>query len=88
MLREEVVQAVAEGKFHIWPVTTVDEGIEILTGMPAGVRGEDGAYPEDTVNGRVDRRLFDLAQRLQRFGQSGSNGREKGGPQGEPEAKP
>ena len=43
MLRDDVVEAVAEGKFHIWPVRTIDEGIEILTGVPAGERGEEGA---------------------------------------------
>jgi lon-related putative ATP-dependent protease len=88
MLRDEVVQAVAEGKFHIWPVRTVDEGIEILTGVPAGERAEDGSYPEDSVNGRVDRKLFELAQRLQRFGQNGANGREKNHRHGEPESSP
>ena len=88
MLRDEVVQAVADGRFHIWPVRTVDEGIEILTGVPAGVRGEDGRYPEDSVNGRVDRKLFELAQRLQRFGQNGQNGRDKTHRQGEPETSP
>ena len=62
------------GKFHIWPVRTVDEGIEILTGVPAGERGEDGDLPEDSVNGRVDRKLFELAERLQRFGQNGETG--------------
>lgn len=86
MLRDDVVQAVAEGKFHIWPVRTVDEGIEILTGVPAGKRGEDGQYPEDSVNGRVDRKLFDLAEQLQRFGQSG-NGRDKNRRHGEPETQ-
>jgi predicted ATP-dependent protease len=86
MLRDDVVQAVAEGKFHLWPVTTVDEGIELLTGVPAGERGEDGEYPEDSVNGRVDRKLYELAERLQRFGQP-PNGREKTERQGEPEPK-
>lgn len=88
MLRDEVVQAVAEGRFHIWPVRTVDEGIEILTGVPAGERDEDGCYPEDSVNGRVDHKLYELAQQLQRFGQNGSNGREKMQKQGEPESRP
>ena len=45
MLDEEVIQAVAEGKFHIWAVDSVDQGIEILTGVPAGERQPDGTYP-------------------------------------------
>lgn len=68
MLREEVVQAVAEGKFHIWPVETVDEGIEILTGVPAGQLQEDGTYPEGTVNALVVQGLRRLAETLQKFG--------------------
>ncbi len=70
MLREEVIEAVAEGRFHIYPVRDVDEGIEILTGVPAGQPGADGTYPPDSVNGRVDRQLRDLAERFQRFGQA------------------
>lgn len=78
MLREDVVEAVAQGRFHIYPVRTIDEGIEILTGVPAGERGPDGAYPPDSVNGRVDRRLRDLAEKLQQFGQPArNNGQEK-----------
>ena len=68
MLREDVIEAVAQGAFHLWPVRTIDEGIELLTGMPAGERGPDGAYPIETVNGRVDRRLRELAEKLHRFG--------------------
>ncbi|MBC7259161.1 MAG: AAA family ATPase [Chloroflexi bacterium] len=52
MLREDVIQAVREGKFHIWAVSTVDEGIAILTGVEAGERDEKGEYPPDSVNGR------------------------------------
>jgi hypothetical protein len=70
MLRSDVVEAVAAGQFHIWPVRTVDEGIALLTGVEAGERDTDGAYPPDSVNGRVDRKLHDLANKLQRFGQS------------------
>jgi len=62
MLREDVVRAVAEGTFHVYPVGTVDEGIQILTGVPAGERGEDGRFPEGTVNGLVDARLEELAE--------------------------
>ena len=50
ILRKDVVKAVAEGKFHIWPVKTIDEGIELLTGVPAGVADEKGNYPENTVS--------------------------------------
>jgi len=44
MLKEEVVKAVAEGRFHIYPVSNIDEGIEILTGIKAGGRGKDGPF--------------------------------------------
>jgi lon-related putative ATP-dependent protease len=64
MLRGDVRQAVAEGKFHIYPVHTVDEGIEILTGMPAGELQEDGTYPEESVHGRVLARLEEIAENL------------------------
>jgi lon-related putative ATP-dependent protease len=62
MLREDVVDAVAAGKFHIYPVRAIDEGIEILTGRNAGERGPAGAYPADSVNGLVDARLRQLAE--------------------------
>ncbi|HEY74823.1 MAG TPA: AAA family ATPase [Thermoflexia bacterium] len=66
MLRSEVVEAVAEGKFHIYPVATVDEGIEILTGVPAGERDEEGKFPEGTVHARVLARLREFNQRLEK----------------------
>jgi predicted ATP-dependent protease len=68
MLREDVVAAVAEGKFHIYPVRTIDEGIAILTGVPAGERAKDGKFPKNTVNRRVDDALRSLALRLKAFG--------------------
>jgi lon-related putative ATP-dependent protease len=67
MLKQEVIDAVAAGRFHIWAVQTVDEGIELLTGVPAGMRRADGTYPPDTVHGRVQRRLHALATRLAEF---------------------
>jgi lon-related putative ATP-dependent protease len=68
MLRQDVVEAVKEGKFHIYPVRTIDEGIAILTGREAGERQEDGTYPEGTVNHLVNEQLEELARKLQKFG--------------------
>jgi len=68
VLRDDVVEAVRQGKFHIWAIRTVDEGIEILTGLPAGERGPDGKYPEGTLNYLVDKRLAEMARALQTFG--------------------
>ncbi len=61
MLRQDVVDAVAAGRFRVWPVATVDEALELLTGVPAGVADERGELPPDSVNGRVDARLAALA---------------------------
>jgi predicted ATP-dependent protease len=67
MLRKELIEAVAAGRFHIFAVNTIDEGIEILTGCPAGKRVNDGGYEEGTINHRVDRRLKEFTQGLQKF---------------------
>ncbi|MDW7761444.1 MAG: AAA family ATPase [Acidobacteriota bacterium] len=67
MLRRDVVAAVAEGKFHIYPVKTIDEGIEILSGVPAGARIEDGRFEEGTVNRLVDEELKRLARSWKDF---------------------
>lgn len=68
MLDEEVVEAVRQGEFHVWAVKTVDEGIELLTGMPAGKRKSDGSYAEGTVHHAVQQRLRELAEELKAFG--------------------
>jgi predicted ATP-dependent protease len=68
MLKEEVVQAVREGHFHIWPVESVDQGIEILTGVPAGQRQAEGAFEPGSVYARVDARLRGYAERLAQYG--------------------
>jgi lon-related putative ATP-dependent protease len=68
MLRQDVVEAVAEGQFHVYAVETVDQGIEILTGVPAGERDEEGQYPEGSVNARVAQRLRALAEKRREFG--------------------
>ena len=56
-LRPDVAEAVAEGRFHIWAVETIEEGIELLTGMPAGEREDGGRYAEETVYRLVEDRL-------------------------------
>lgn len=63
MLRHDVVAAVERGEFHIYAINTIDEGIELLTGVPAGVRGRTGKYPKNSVNGRVEARLRKLAKK-------------------------
>jgi predicted ATP-dependent protease len=60
MLREDVVQAIADGRFALYPITTVDEGIELFTGVPAGTPNETGDYSPDTIHGRVAERLAEL----------------------------
>ena len=64
MLPEEIVEAVEAGKFHIWAVGTVEEGIEILSGMPAGTPDEEGNYPEGTLFHLVQARLAELREQL------------------------
>ena len=67
MLRPDVVEAVRTGDFHVYPVETVDQGIELLTGVEAGTRDEQGAFPDDTINGRVEARLHEFADRRRQF---------------------
>jgi ATP-dependent Lon protease len=67
MLRPDVVEAVAKGKFHIYPVRTIDEGVEILTGVQAGQRGKDGSFEEGTVHFLVDSELQRLAKSWKDF---------------------
>jgi len=67
MLRQDVVDAVREGQFHIYPIETVDQGIEVLTGIPAGEADESGAYPEDSINALVQEKLSEFAERRAAF---------------------
>ncbi|HZD88123.1 MAG TPA: ATP-binding protein [Gaiellaceae bacterium] len=71
MLSDEVVDAVRAGRFHVWTVRTIDEGIALLTGVAAGQPGADGAYPPETVHGRVQRRLRMNVERLRELGGDG-----------------
>jgi len=63
MLRHDIVEAVEAGQFHIYPIDNIDQGIEILTGLPAGKSDENGEFPEGSVNYRVKKRLVDLANK-------------------------
>ena len=67
MLRPDVVQAVKDGKFHIYAVNNIDEGIEVLTGIPAGERDPDGHYPEGSINGRVEKKLRRFSEQLRQI---------------------
>ncbi|MBW1801027.1 MAG: AAA family ATPase [Deltaproteobacteria bacterium] len=69
MLRKDVVEAVQEGKFYVYAVKTIDEGIEILTGKKAGAQKADGTYPRGTVNDLVNQKLKTLAEGLKKFGE-------------------
>lgn len=64
MLRTDVVESVAAGEFHVWAVSSIDQGIEILTGVTAGERDAAGSYPAGTINYLIEQRLADLAERL------------------------
>ncbi|MBT5873335.1 MAG: ATP-dependent protease, partial [Candidatus Latescibacteria bacterium] len=66
MLREDIVEAVEKGEFHVFSVRTIDEGIKILTGMPAGGRNKEGIFPEKSIHGRVERRLNEIRSDLKR----------------------
>jgi predicted ATP-dependent protease len=63
MLRRDVLDAARDGKFRIYAVNTIDEGIEILTGLPAGERDSSGNFPNGSVNQKVESRLIELAQK-------------------------
>jgi lon-related putative ATP-dependent protease len=77
MLKQEVVESVREGRFHIWPVSTVEEGVEILTGMKAGALQPDGTYPKGTVFRKVDERFLELAEIAKKFAKE-EEGKKKG----------
>ncbi len=86
MLRREVIEAVAAGSFHVYPVEHVDQGIELLTGLPAGVPDESGVYPDGSINRRVQDRLERMARAAQKFAgssaQRGDDGADAAGDAG------
>jgi lon-related putative ATP-dependent protease len=82
MLRKDVLKDVGTGKFHIYPVRTIDQGIEILTGKKAGERKADGTYPKGTLNHLVDTKFRELAEGLKNFGERDEEEKEKKGGKG------
>jgi lon-related putative ATP-dependent protease len=71
MLKEEVIESVREGRFHVWPISSIEEGIPVLTGMEAGVLQPDGTYPEGTFFRKVDERLVELGEIVRKFAKEG-----------------
>lgn len=74
MLRSRVVDAVAAGRFHIYPISSIDEGIALLTGLQAGSADAEGNYPQGSINRYVSERLMSFAHTRRRFGQAGGEG--------------
>jgi predicted ATP-dependent protease len=81
VLRQDVVESVREGTFHIYPVRTIDEGIALLTGRDAGEKDQEGNYPEESVNYLVDKRLRELAEEYKKQGSDEETEEEEGCPQ-------
>jgi lon-related putative ATP-dependent protease len=79
MLKQQVVDAVKAGQFHIYPISTIEEGVEILTGLQAGELQPDGTYPEDTLFRKADDRLKAIAEIVKAFGkdEEGAGGRKE-----------
>lgn len=67
MLKHEIVDAIKSGQFHIFPVSTIDEGIEVLTGVKAGVADKDDKYPAETINRLVQDRLTSMAEKVKGY---------------------
>ena len=64
VLRPDVVQACADGRFHVYAIDNVTQGIEVLCGLPAGDRDSSGRFPAASIFGRVERRIIEIAERL------------------------
>jgi predicted ATP-dependent protease len=67
MLRPDVVEAVRAGRFAVYAIDHVDDAIELLTGKPAGAQDDEGKFPPETINGRVERKLANFAERAREF---------------------
>lgn len=77
MLKRDVVQAVKDGRFRVWAVETIDEGLSLLTGLDAGKRGADGTFPPQSLNGKVAARLHELAEKARAFSKGDKGNKSK-----------
>jgi lon-related putative ATP-dependent protease len=78
MLKQDVVDSVEKGEFHIWPIDTVEEGVPILMGLQAGTLGADGTYEEGTLFRKVDDRFLEIADIVKAFGKEEGASRKEG----------
>ncbi len=74
MLRDEVVEAVRDGRFSVYAVQNIDEALSILTEADAGVRDDNGRFPEESLNGRVEEQLIEYARLREQFGKNENHG--------------
>ncbi len=79
MLKKEVVQAVKDKKFHIYPIESVDQAVELLTGKEAGGKGSTGKFRVGTVNYLVDKKLREFAEDYRKFGRQSTNNKKGNG---------
>jgi lon-related putative ATP-dependent protease len=77
VLSDDVIEAVQKGLFNVYTIDRMEEGLEILTGMPAGEPGTDGTYPEGTLNHLVEKRLTEISEVMEKKKGNGEEGREK-----------
>ena len=88
MLKHDVVESVAQDRFHIWPINTVEEGVPILMGLQAGTLRPDGTYDEETLFRKVDDRFLEIAEIVKAFGkEEAAAGKESEGEGGPPCAR-
>ena len=76
LLRPDVIEAVNKGKFHIYPIKTISEGIEILTGIPGGKRLKNGKFTKDSIFAKADEKLLSMAIALQNFGRKDNDNKD------------
>lgn len=79
MLKKEVVQAIKDKSFHVYPVESVDQAVELLTGKKAGSRGSTGKFKIGTVNYLVDKKLKEFAEDYRKFGRQNTNNKKRNG---------